>query len=56
MPITDIPKKQLAQRKKLFLKICLKCGSRNPLPATRCRKCKSEDLRLKNRTLGTKKQ
>lgn len=55
MPITDIPKKQIAQKKKLFIKICMKCGARNSLPATRCRKCRSQDLRLKNRSLGAKK-
>lgn len=55
MPITDVMKKQLAQKRKLFFKICLRCGSKNPILATRCRKCKSEDLRLKNRALGAKK-
>ncbi|MCP8323837.1 MAG: 50S ribosomal protein L40e [Candidatus Methylarchaceae archaeon HK02M2] len=55
MPITDTIKKQLAQKRRLFFKICLKCGSKNPLPATRCRKCRSENLRLKNRSLGAKK-
>ncbi|MCP8310048.1 MAG: 50S ribosomal protein L40e [Candidatus Methylarchaceae archaeon HK02M1] len=55
MPITDVIKKQLAQKRRLFFKICLKCGSKNPLSATRCRKCRSESLRLKNRSLGAKK-
>ncbi|MEM1995056.1 MAG: 50S ribosomal protein L40e [Nitrososphaerales archaeon] len=55
MPITDAIKKQLAQKRKLFFKICLRCGKKNPITATRCRKCRSEDLRLKNRTLGAKK-
>jgi len=55
MPITDIEKKQLAQKRRLFLKICFKCGARNPLSGERCRKCKSSALRLKNRTLGAKK-
>ncbi len=55
MPITDAVKKQLAQKRKLFFKICLRCGKRNPITATRCRKCRSEDLRLKNRALGAKK-
>ncbi len=55
MPITDVMKKQLAQRRKLFFKICLKCGSKNSISATRCRKCKSGDLRLKNRALAAKK-
>jgi large subunit ribosomal protein L40e len=55
MPITDVMKKQLAQRRRLFFKICLKCGSKNPMSATRCRKCRSEYLRLKNRALAAKK-
>ncbi|MEM3437441.1 MAG: 50S ribosomal protein L40e [Nitrososphaerales archaeon] len=55
MPITDVMKKQLAQKRKLFFKICLKCGLKNSIAATRCRKCKSEDLRLKNRALAVKK-
>jgi len=55
MPITDPIKKQIAQRKRLYLKICFKCGARNSMAATRCRKCHSEYLRQKNRTLGIKK-
>ncbi len=55
MPITDTFKKQLAQQRRLFFKICLKCGAKNPLAASRCRKCRWDQLRLKNRTLGVKK-
>lgn len=55
MPITDVANKQLAQRKKLFLKVCLRCGSKNPLSAYRCRKCRGDELRLKNRSLAAKK-
>ncbi|MCH7941392.1 MAG: 50S ribosomal protein L40e [Thaumarchaeota archaeon] len=55
MPITDTIKKQIAQKARLHLKICFKCGARNPISATRCRKCHSPYLRLKNRTLGVKK-
>jgi large subunit ribosomal protein L40e len=55
LPIADVTKKQIAQKKRLFLKVCLKCGSRNPLAATRCRKCHASDLRLKNRSVGLKK-
>ncbi|MCZ6647767.1 MAG: 50S ribosomal protein L40e [Nitrososphaerales archaeon] len=55
MPITDVAKKQLAQRRRLFAKVCMRCGGNNPIQATRCRKCRSEDLRLKNRALGAKK-
>ena len=55
MPIADVAKKQIAQRRRLFLKVCLRCGARNPLAAERCRKCKASDLRLKNRSVGLKK-
>ena len=55
MPITDAVKKQIAQRRRLFFKICLRCGNRNHISAERCRKCGSSDLRLKNRSLGVKK-
>lgn len=54
MPITDVAKKQLAQRHRLFYKICRKCGARNAIAADRCRKCRGGDLRLKNRELGAK--
>jgi len=55
MPITDVEKKQLAQKKRLFFKICLKCSTRNNIEATMCRKCKGSKLRNKNRALGVKK-
>jgi large subunit ribosomal protein L40e len=55
MPIADVTKKQIAQRRRLFLKVCLRCGARNPLAAERCRKCHGSDLRLKNRSVGLKK-
>ena len=55
MPITDVEKKQLAQKKRLFFKICLKCSARNHIDATMCRKCGRSQLRNKNRALGVKK-
>ena len=55
MPIADVTKKQIAQKRRLFLKVCLRCGARNPLAAERCRKCKASVLRLKNRSVGLKK-
>ncbi|HEX5519714.1 MAG TPA: 50S ribosomal protein L40e [Candidatus Nitrosocosmicus sp.] len=55
MPITDVVKKQIAQKRRLFFKICFKCGSKNPIGAERCRKCHGNQMRLKNRTLGAKK-
>ena len=51
----DVTKKQIAQKRRLFLKVCLRCGARNALQATRCRKCHASVLRLKNRSVGLKK-
>jgi ubiquitin-large subunit ribosomal protein L40e len=55
MPITDPLKKQIAQKARLYFKVCFSCGAKNPMAATRCRKCHNVYLRLKNRTLGIKK-
>jgi len=55
MPVADPLKKQIAQKARLHMKICVSCGARLDINATRCRKCKSVSLRLKNRTLGAKK-
>lgn len=55
MPITDAIKKQIAQQRRLFYKICFKCGGRNPISSGRCRKCHSQHMRLKNRNVGAKK-
>ena len=55
MPITDPEKKQLAQKARLYMKICFYCGARNSMAATSCRKCHNSYLRLTNRTLGIKK-
>ena len=55
MPITDATKKQIAQHRRLFYKICFKCGGRNPISSDRCRKCHSQKMRLKNRNIGAKK-
>jgi len=54
MPITDVMKKQLAQRHRLFFKICRTCGSRNSQNAYRCRRCRGDNLRWKKRELGAK--
>jgi len=54
MPITDVVKKQLAQKHRLYYKICRSCGARNAPSAVKCRKCKSKNLRWKKRELGGK--
>jgi len=38
----------LAKQYRLQYKICRKCGARNPIRATQCRKCRSYNLRLKH--------
>nr|AIE94473.1 ribosomal protein L40e (RP-L40e, RPL40) [uncultured marine thaumarchaeote AD1000_46_C12]AIE94541.1 ribosomal protein L40e (RP-L40e, RPL40) [uncultured marine thaumarchaeote AD1000_46_F05] len=48
-------KKQIAQKARLHMKICISCGARLDMKSTRCRKCRSTTLRLKNRQLGIKK-
>jgi large subunit ribosomal protein L40e len=54
MPITDVVKKQLAQKVRLHYKVCRDCGARNPGPSNRCRKCHGHNLRWKKRELGAK--
>ncbi|HKZ48939.1 MAG TPA: 50S ribosomal protein L40e [Thermoplasmata archaeon] len=36
-----------AEARRLNKMICMKCSARNPPRATRCRKCKSKELRPK---------
>jgi large subunit ribosomal protein L40e len=56
MPIADPEVRAIAMRRRLYYKICMHCGARNPWRATRCRKCKrSDSLRPKKRELGPKK-
>ena len=54
MPITDVVKKQLAQKVRLHYKVCRDCGARNPEASNRCRKCHGHNLRAKKRELGAK--
>jgi len=51
MPITDPFKKALAQRHRLYMKICRECGARNAASAVKCRKCRSKSLRWKKREI-----
>jgi len=50
-----VDKRALAQRYRLYYKICRNCGARNPPNAEKCRWCGSKNLRWKKRTLGIKK-
>ena len=36
-----------AEARTLNKKICMNCYARNPPKATRCRKCRSDELRVK---------
>ncbi|UCB59909.1 MAG: 50S ribosomal protein L40e [Candidatus Bathyarchaeota archaeon] len=51
MPVTDLQKKTIAQRHRLYMKICRECGVRNAPTAVKCRKCRSKNLRWKKREL-----
>ncbi|MDH5448912.1 MAG: 50S ribosomal protein L40e [Candidatus Bathyarchaeota archaeon] len=51
MPVTDLQKKTIAQRHRLYMKICRQCGARNAPSAVKCRKCRSKNLRWKKREL-----
>jgi large subunit ribosomal protein L40e len=47
----DPAKLQLAKRHRLYYTICRDCGARNPFTATQCRRCRSHNLREKNREM-----
>ncbi len=54
MPIEDPFKRSIAAKALLNFKICRKCGARNPITATKCRRCRSTNLRLKKTKLVRK--
>ncbi len=47
MPLRDPVKIAIAQARRLKVKICRECGARNPPSATKCRRCRSKNLRWK---------
>ncbi|RLF24936.1 MAG: 50S ribosomal protein L40e [Thermoprotei archaeon] len=47
MPITDPEKLRIVLEHVFNVKICRKCGARNPPSAEKCRRCRSKNLRLK---------
>jgi len=51
MPILDPVKKTIAQKARLYMKICRDCGARNAETAQKCRKCKGKNLRWKKREI-----
>ncbi|ABK15016.1 MAG: 50S ribosomal protein L40e [Methanothrix sp.] len=38
-----------AENRVLNVKICMRCNARNPIRATRCRKCRYKGLRMKSK-------
>jgi large subunit ribosomal protein L40e len=36
-----------AEARTLIKKICMNCYARNPIRSTRCRKCRSQEMRVK---------
>ncbi|MEM2739264.1 MAG: 50S ribosomal protein L40e [Candidatus Bathyarchaeia archaeon] len=55
MPIRDPAKREIAMRKRLYVKICRECGARNSPNAEKCRNCRSYNLRWKHREPAVKR-
>jgi len=55
MPIYDAAILKIVEERVLNKKVCRKCGALNPPSATKCRRCKSKNLRPKKRKIGIKK-
>ncbi|MCE4614467.1 MAG: 50S ribosomal protein L40e [Desulfurococcales archaeon] len=55
MPVTDPEKIAIVEARVLNKMICRRCGAINPPGATKCRRCKSRDLRPKKKGAGFKK-
>ena len=51
----EIDKRELAKQYRLYYKVCRRCGAKNSPRATKCRRCKSKNLRWKKRALGMKR-
>lgn len=55
MPISDPELAEIAKKRVLDKMVCRKCGALNPPGATKCRRCRSKNLRPKRKVLGPKK-
>jgi large subunit ribosomal protein L40e len=55
MPITDPVRMRIVESRVLDKMVCRNCGALNPPGATKCRRCKSKNLRPKRKRLGSKK-
>ncbi len=51
MPIEDPEKRAIAEKALLNYKICRHCGAKNPINATKCRRCHWTLLRPKKAKL-----
>lgn len=49
VPVTDPVKLEIASKRILEKLVCRKCGALNPPGATKCRRCRSKNLRPKKR-------
>ncbi len=55
MPVSDPELMKIVENRVLNKKVCRNCGALNPPTATRCRRCRSSNLRPKKKTLAVKK-
>ncbi len=55
MPITDPELIAIVQKRVLKKYVCRNCGALNPWGATKCRRCRSKNLRPKHYELGGKR-
>uniref|UniRef100_A0A7C2VM59 Large ribosomal subunit protein eL40 n=1 Tax=Ignisphaera aggregans TaxID=334771 RepID=A0A7C2VM59_9CREN len=55
MPLTDPELMKLVEKRLLNKKVCRTCGALNPPSATRCRRCRSSNLRPKKKNIPTKR-
>jgi large subunit ribosomal protein L40e len=54
MPITDPVKIKIVEERLHNKLVCRRCGALNPLGATKCRRCRSKNLRPKKKFGGKK--
>ncbi|PUA33587.1 MAG: 50S ribosomal protein L40e [Zestosphaera tikiterensis] len=55
MPVNDPALLKIVEARLLNKMVCRKCGALNPPGATKCRRCRSRDLRPKKKRVGVKK-
>jgi len=55
MPLTDPELMRIVEARLLNKKVCRHCGALNPPTATKCRRCKSTNLRPKKKEKPVKK-